>query len=145
MLICQSINGVYSYQLDLITPGSLACEASVRKQIRQIPNFLKYPLGRPQMGHRLYLLTVNFGSLIAFVRSDFFAKSSSFGNPDGHITGEVVQRAPSIPKRHPHQPEQLLSFRVRLCGGYQCNIHPFDFVDFVIIDLREYNMFLDPE
>jgi hypothetical protein len=29
------------YQLDFITPGSLPCEANVRKQMRQIPNFRK--------------------------------------------------------------------------------------------------------
>ena len=44
---------IFFYQLDLITPGSFPSEASVRKQIRQIPNFLRKALGRPQIGHRL--------------------------------------------------------------------------------------------
>jgi len=41
------------HQLDLTTPGSLPWEANTRKQIRHTPNFLKYPLGRPQTGHLL--------------------------------------------------------------------------------------------
>jgi hypothetical protein len=65
------------YQLDLVTPGSLPWEARFRKQIRQIPNFLKNPLGLPQMGQRLYCLTLNLGFRIALILSDFFAKSSS--------------------------------------------------------------------
>jgi len=49
---------VISYQLDFTTPGSLPWDANTRKQIRQSPNFLRYALGRPQMGHRLYCLTL---------------------------------------------------------------------------------------
>jgi len=46
------------YQLDFVTPGSLPWAARFRKQIRQVPNFLKNPLGLPQMGQRLYCLTL---------------------------------------------------------------------------------------
>jgi hypothetical protein len=42
--------------------------------MRQIPNFLKKPLGLPQIGQRLYLLTLNLGSVIAFTLRAFFAK-----------------------------------------------------------------------
>jgi hypothetical protein len=42
-----------------------------------MPNFLKKPLGLPQIGQRLYRLTLNLGSLIAFILRAFFAKSSS--------------------------------------------------------------------
>jgi hypothetical protein len=42
-----------SYQLDFMTPGISPLRAMLRKQIRQIPNFLKNALGLPQMGHRL--------------------------------------------------------------------------------------------
>jgi hypothetical protein len=45
--------------------------------MRQIPNFLKNPLDLPQIGHRLYALTLNLGFLSAFIFKDFFAKSSS--------------------------------------------------------------------
>jgi len=65
------------YQLDFVTPGSFPWEARFRKQIRQIPNFLKNPLGLPQIGQRLYCLTLNLGFRIALILSDFFAKSSS--------------------------------------------------------------------
>jgi hypothetical protein len=41
------------YQLDLTTPGSCPSEARFRKQIRQIPNFLIKPRGRPHIGQRL--------------------------------------------------------------------------------------------
>jgi hypothetical protein len=42
-----------AYQLDFTTPGNLPWDANIRKQIRQMPNFLKNPLGRPQTGHLL--------------------------------------------------------------------------------------------
>jgi hypothetical protein len=66
-----------NHQLDFITPGSIPCEARSRKQIRQIPNFLKKPLGLPQIGHLLYARTLNFGFLIAFILRAVFAKLSS--------------------------------------------------------------------
>lgn len=55
----------------------MPCEARLRKQIRQIPNFLKKPLGLPQIGHLLYARTLNFGFLIAFILRAVFAKLSS--------------------------------------------------------------------
>jgi hypothetical protein len=65
------------YQLDLTTPGSLPSEARFRKQIRQIPNFLINALGLPQIGQRLYPLTLNLGFLIDLFLRAFLAKSSS--------------------------------------------------------------------
>jgi hypothetical protein len=41
------------HQLDLTTPGISPLEANVLKQMRQIPNFLKKALLRPQIGHLL--------------------------------------------------------------------------------------------
>jgi hypothetical protein len=41
------------YQLDLMTPGSFPWDAMLRKQIRQMPNFLKNPRGLPHSGQRL--------------------------------------------------------------------------------------------
>jgi hypothetical protein len=67
-----------SYQLDFITPGSLPWEARFRKQIRQIPNFRKNPLGLPHMGHLLYALTLNLGFFMALFLSDFLSKSTDF-------------------------------------------------------------------
>ena len=61
------------YQLDFVTPGSLPSSARTRKQIRQMPNFRMYPRGRPQIRHRLYLRTPNFGGRAALAINDFFA------------------------------------------------------------------------
>jgi hypothetical protein len=41
------------YQLDFVTPGSLPWDASILKQILQIPNFLINALGLPHIGHLL--------------------------------------------------------------------------------------------
>jgi hypothetical protein len=66
-----------NHQLDLVTPGSLPSDASVRKQILQIPAFLINPLGLPHKGHLLYALTENLGFLPAFTIKALFAKLSS--------------------------------------------------------------------
>jgi hypothetical protein len=41
------------YQLDLTTPGSFPCDAKLRKQILQTPNFRRKARGLPQIGHLL--------------------------------------------------------------------------------------------
>jgi hypothetical protein len=63
-----------------MTPGSLPWDASILKQILQIPNFLINALGLPHMGHLLYALALNFGSFSALILSAFLAKSSSFAD-----------------------------------------------------------------
>jgi hypothetical protein len=65
------------YQLDLVTPVISPLDASLRKQILQMPNFLINALGRPQSGHLLYLRTENFGFRCAFAIMDFLAKPTS--------------------------------------------------------------------
>jgi len=45
----------------------------MRKQIRHIENFLKYPRTLPQIKQRWYFLTANLGSRNAFAISDFLA------------------------------------------------------------------------
>jgi hypothetical protein len=65
------------YQLDLVTPVISPLDASLRKQIRQTPNFLMNPLGRPQRGHLLYLRTANFALRCDFAIMDFLAKPTS--------------------------------------------------------------------
>ena len=62
-----------SYQLAFVTPGISPFRAISLKQIRQRPNFLKYPSGRPQLKQRLYPRVLNFGFLFAFTISDFLA------------------------------------------------------------------------
>jgi hypothetical protein len=46
---------------DFETPGISPRNASPRKHKRQIPNFRKYPRGRPQILQRLCLRVENFG------------------------------------------------------------------------------------
>jgi hypothetical protein len=41
------------YQLDFVIPGIIPSFASLRKQILHISNFLRYPLGLPQILHLL--------------------------------------------------------------------------------------------
>jgi hypothetical protein len=66
------------YQLDLTTPGRSPLRARVLKHIRQMPNFLKNALGRPQIGHLEYARVLNRGLRFAFTIKDFFAKHASF-------------------------------------------------------------------
>jgi hypothetical protein len=61
------------YQLDLATPGISPRKARERKQIRQMPNFLKKARDRPHKGQRWYLRTANLGSSLALAMSDFLA------------------------------------------------------------------------
>jgi hypothetical protein len=68
---------IKNYQLDLVTPVISPLDASFRKQILQIPNFLIKARGRPQSGHLLYLRTENFGFRCAFAIMDFLAKPTS--------------------------------------------------------------------
>ena len=48
------------HQLAFFTPGIWPLYANSRKQIRQIPYFLRYACGRPQILQRLYSLVENF-------------------------------------------------------------------------------------
>ena len=56
----------FSYQLDLTTPGISPLSARPRKHKRQMPNFRRYPRGRPQSLHRLCLRELNFGFRASF-------------------------------------------------------------------------------
>ena len=61
------------YQLAFLTPGICPLYASSRKQIRQIPYFLKYACGRPQILQRLYSLVENFGLRCCLIFIDVLA------------------------------------------------------------------------
>mgnify|MGYP006395985919 CR=1 FL=1 len=62
-----------AYQLAFLTPGICPLYASSRKQIRQIPYFLKYACGRPQILQRLYSLVENLGLRCCLIFIDVFA------------------------------------------------------------------------
>lgn len=61
------------YQLLLRTPGISPLLASSRKQIRQMPNFLRYPRFRPHFQQRRTVRVENFGFLAARALTDVFA------------------------------------------------------------------------
>jgi hypothetical protein len=58
--------GSSPYQLAFVTPGIFPSSAIFRKQILHMPNFRRYPRGRPQILQRLCLRTPYFGVLFAF-------------------------------------------------------------------------------
>jgi hypothetical protein len=61
------------YQDALRTPGISPFNAISRKQIRHRPNLRRNARGRPQRVQRLTLRDENFGFLLAFSTSAFFA------------------------------------------------------------------------
>ena len=65
------------YQLDFRTPGMFPQSAFSRKQIRHMPNRRMYPRARPQIPHRVYPRTANFGVRFCFAIHDFFATAPS--------------------------------------------------------------------
>ncbi len=117
---------LYDYQLDLVTPGSLPSDASVLKQILQIPAFLINPLGLPHKGHLLYERTENLGFLCAFTIKAFLAKLSSLRS--------------SIFERHPKMLQECFAFLICFSCGYNCNIKTLDTFGLIIVNFREYNM-----
>ncbi len=117
------------YQLDLITPGISPWRAIFRKQSRQIPNRRIKARGRPQMGQRLYLRVLNFGSRLALAISDFLATKISF----------------STPERHTQQLQKNSAFFIRLGRGYDGNVQSLDLVNFIVIDFRKNDLLPDAQ
>jgi len=62
-----------NYQDAFLTPGILPSLASSRKQIRQSPKSLIYPLLRPHLKQRLTIRVLNFGFLSALALTEVFA------------------------------------------------------------------------
>ncbi len=115
----------------MVTPGSLPSEASVLKQILQIPAFLINALGLPHKGHLLYARTLNFGFLCAFAIKAFLAKLSSLRS--------------LVFKGHSHEFQEFFPFFIGLGCGYNRNIQTLDGVNLVIVDLRENDVLGDAE
>ena len=65
------------YQLALRTPGIWPLYASSRKQIRQMPYFLRYACGRPQILQRLYSLVENFAGRCCLIFIEVLAMDKS--------------------------------------------------------------------
>lgn len=122
------------YQLDLTTPGTCPFDARFLKQIRQIPNFLKKALLRPQMGHLLYCRVENFGFLRDFIMSDFLANASP-----------SLDIYTLIPKRHPQLLQQKTAFFISLRRCHDGDVQSLNFINFIVIDFRKDNKILNPD
>ena len=118
-----------AYQLALTTPGIFPSRASLRKQQRHISNLRMYPWGRPQIGQRLYFLTLNFGSCLALFTILLRAISFSFLTGEGHA--QLLQ--------------ERLGFFIGLCGCYEGDIHAALTNDLVVVDLREEKLLFEAE
>jgi hypothetical protein len=70
------------YQLALRTPGIKPWSASLRKQIRQMPNFRYTARGRPHIWHRRRSRVENLGASLAFAIFDLLATT----NPHQRLT-----------------------------------------------------------
>jgi len=66
------------YQLALMTPGISPASASLRKQMRHISNFRRYPRGLPQLRQRVYFRTPNLGVRFDLAMRDVFATISPY-------------------------------------------------------------------
>ena len=128
------------YQLDFTTPGSFPLDAISRKQIRHNPNFLIYALGLPQIGQRVYVRTPNFGFLVAFTLIEVFAKISS--SRWMRTTTIRLQKKLSF-KGHSHQFQQFTTFFIGFGRGNNRNIQSLNFIDFIVINFRENNLFFN--
>lgn len=120
-----------SYQLDLVTPGSLPSDASVRKQILQIPAFLINPLGLPHKGHLLYERTANFGVLPAFTIKALLAKPSSLRS--------------LVFEGHSQKSQENSAFFISFSCCYNGNIKTLYAFSLIIINFRKYNVLGDAQ
>lgn len=50
-----------------------------------------------------------------------------------------------IAKRHSHQSQQFFTFLICLGRGHNTDIETLDIIDFIVVDFRENDMFLDTE
>src|SRR5215469_13913867 len=106
------------YQLDFVTPGMRPSAASVRKQMRHMPNFRMNARGRPQSRHRLWNRTLNLGARFQRSIADFFAKIPL-----------------PLPEGHAQLRQQRAALLVCLRRRHDGNLEAADLVDAVVIDL----------
>lgn len=87
---------VQCHQLAFLTPGIWPLYASSLKQIRQIPYFLKYACGRPQILQRLYSLVENLAGRCCLIFIEVFAMDrSSYYFANGMLNNVKSSRASS--------------------------------------------------
>ena len=111
----------WHYQDDLVTPGISPSSASSLKQMRHKPNRRRYPRGRPQ---RLQRLRTWLG---------YFLLNSRYSM---HFFAILV-----LPERHAKHLQQSCGLFIRWGRSYDGDFHTTDLIHFVILDLREDDLF----
>ena len=102
----------------------------MRKQIRHMANFRRYPRDLPHTRQRLYRRTANFGVLLALLIRDFFAI--------------LLLSAPSLgPEGHPEEPQQLPTLRIGLGRGDNSDGQTFDTLHLVVVHFRKDHLFFN--
>src|SRR5574340_959501 len=67
-------------------------------------------------------------------------------DPSPHLTPSILGDGHfHITERHPKQPQQLAPFLIRLGTCHNCDLHPADLVDLIVLDLREENLLPQPQ
>ena len=120
-----------SYQLAFFTPGICPLYANSRKQILQIPYFLKYAWGRPQILQRVYSLVENLGLRCCFTFIDVLAMKCFL--------------LLCFSERHTELCEQFSCLFISLGCCHDDNIHTSNLIDLIIFDLGEDQLLFDTE
>ena len=118
------------YQEAFFTPGISPLYANSRKQILQIPYFLKYACGRPQILQRLYSLVENFCGRCCLI----FIAVLAMNFPPIYQT---IESQLLFCPRHVELCKQFTCFFVCLSSCYEDNIHTSDFINLIVFDFRE--------
>src|SRR5579884_2566266 len=100
--------------------------ASLRKQMRHMPNLRMYARGRPQTPQRWCSCVEKRGGRAAFAMSDFFAMSA-------------------LAEGHPEAREQRLPFLIRVRRRHDADLEAAQLVDLVVVDLGEDELLAQPQ
>src|SRR5262249_54805651 len=117
---------IVPHQLAFVTPGSSPLRARFRRHNRQRLKSRYTARGRPHAWQRFLNRVENLGGRASFAHWDARA---IFLAPEGH--SELR--------------EELLGFLVAPGRRHERDVHAFDAVDTVEIDLREHDLFLEAE
>src|SRR3989475_7611124 len=156
------------YQLALITPGTSPRSARSRSLLRPRPNLRYTPRGLPVSAQRLRRRTgeASRGSFCSLSRAA--SLPSSVARESWITSSRAARRAlnfstvlrrfwsrslsaslamldPSVLERETERGEQRARLVVRLRRGGNCDVHPAQRVDLVVIDLREDDLLLETE
>ena len=118
-----------AYQLAFFTPGIWPLYASSRNQIRQMPYFLKYACGRPQILQRLYSLVENFAGRCCLIFIEVLAMDlSSCYLANGILNNVKSSRASSsvlaVVTKMISIPLTLSTLSYSISGKINCSLIP---------------------